>query len=101
MGPAAPAFRSDGSGSSAELTGVGPAKTPLWLSPAQAAAALTEFFFGDEEGEERSLLLRAVESAAREYGIKGTTLAGTASVDNLVTPLLSGFDKNAKVMTSH
>lgn len=80
---------------------VAPTRAPLRLSPAQAAAALTELVLGDEGGEERALFLSRVEGSAREYGVRGSTLGGSASIDTLVGQLLSGFDPDDKVLASH
>lgn len=71
------------------------------MSPSQAAASLTAYVFADEEGEERAQFLARAEVAARDYGVRGSTLSGSACIDTLVNHLLSGFDAEAKTMTSH
>lgn len=70
-------------------------------SPSQAAMALTAYVLGDEEGEERVQFLTCVEEAARDFGVRGFAHSGSASIVTLVGSILSGFDQQAKQMTSH
>jgi len=63
-------------------------KERLKLSPAEVAAALIEHIVGDEEGEQRAEFLACVAEGARTYGVRGSTVMGTASADVLVDPSL-------------
>ena len=76
-------------------------KERLKLSPAEVAAALTEHIFGDEEGEERDEFLACVAKMARAYGVRGSTVTGTASADVLVDQLFSSFDAGDITLSLH
>jgi len=76
-------------------------KEHLQLSPAEVAAALTEHLFGDEEGEDWAEFLACVAKGARMYGVRGSTVTGTASADVLVDQLFSSFDAGDKTLSSH
>jgi len=63
----------------------------LKMTPAQVATALKHHIYGDETGDERERFLSKVEEGARAYGFRGSTVSGTAGVDNLVKHLFSSF----------
>lgn len=79
----------------------GSARGPPRMSPTEVAASLTEWVFGDEEGAEREAFKVFVHEAAAEYGIRGSTLGGSADVGTLVTNLFSRFPDGDKALGSH
>lgn len=79
----------------------GPFPGPPRMTPAEVAASLTEWVFGDEEGAEREAFKVFVQQAAAEFGIRGSTLGGSADVDNLVANLFSRFSETDKSLASH
>jgi len=71
---------------------------PPRLAPSQVAGSLTEWVFADETGSERAEFLSLVEAAATELGIRGSTLGGSADVEELVTHLFSHFAATNKAL---
>ena len=71
------------------------------MTPTQVATALTHHIFGDETGEERVNFLSKVEEGATAYGVRGSTVSGTAGIDTLVEHLFSSFAKEDKTLASH
>jgi len=62
---------------------------------------LTEWVFAEETGSERAEFMSLVEAAATEFGIRGSTLGGSADVEELVTHLLSHFAATNKALGCH
>jgi len=71
------------------------------MTPAQVATALTHHIYGDETGDEREAFLNKVAEGATAYGVRGSTVSGTAGVDTLVEHLFSSFAKEDKTLASH
>jgi len=71
------------------------------MTPAQVAAELTHHVFGDENGDERESFLAKVEEGARVYGVRGSTVSGTASTDVLVQHLFSSLADADKTLRAH
>ena len=62
---------------------------------------LAEFIFQDETGEQREAFLGLVTDAANKYGIRGSTLAGSADVVTVTEHLLSGIDATDLARSSY
>jgi len=62
---------------------------------------LTAWVFTIETGTERADFLSIVEEAATEFGIRGSTLGGSADVEELVTHLFSHFAATKKAFGRH
>ncbi|KAK1865393.1 hypothetical protein I4F81_007925 [Pyropia yezoensis] len=73
----------------------------LRLSPSEAAMDLAEFIFQDETGEQREAFLGLVTDAANKYGIRGSTLGGSADVNTVTEQLLSGIDATDLARSSY
>jgi len=73
----------------------------LNMTPAQVTTALTHHIYGDEIGDEREAFLNKVAEGATAYGVRGSTVSGTAGVDTLVENLFSSFAKEDKTLASH
>ena len=71
------------------------------MTPAQVATALTHHVYGDETGDEKEALLNKMAEGATAYGVRGSTVSGTAGVDTLVENLFSSFAKEDKTLASH
>jgi len=71
------------------------------MTPAQVATALTHHIHGDETGDEREAFLSKVAEGATAYGVRGSTVSGTAGVDTLVENLFSSFAKDDNTLASH
>jgi len=73
----------------------------LKMTPAQVVTALTHHIFGDETGDERERFLSKVEDGARAYGVRGSTVSGTAGMDTLVKHLFPSFSEEDKTLDTH
>lgn len=71
------------------------------MTPTEVGASLTEWVFGDEQGVEREAFQVFVHEAATKFGIRGSTLGGSADVSTLVTNLFSRFPEGDKALGSH
>jgi len=71
------------------------------MTPAQVATALAHHIYGDEAGNQREALLNKVAVGATAYGVRGSTVSGTAGVYTLVEHLFSSFAKEDKTLASH
>jgi len=76
---------------------VGPPRT----APGQVAGFLTEWVLADETGAERAEFMSLVEDAATEFGIRGSTLGGSADAEELVPHFFSRFSASYKALESH
>jgi len=71
------------------------------MTPTQVATALTHHIYGDVTEEDRVKFLSKVEEGATAYGVRGSTVSGTADFDTLVEHLFSSFAKADKTLASH
>lgn len=62
---------------------------------------LAEYIFQDETGEQREAFLGLVTDAAIKYGIRGSTLAGSADVATVTDHLLSGIDATDRARATY
>jgi len=65
------------------------------------ATALTHHIYGDETGEESGNFLSTVGEGATAYGVRGSTVSGTAGVDTLVAHRFFFFANENKTLASH
>jgi len=71
------------------------------MTPAQVATTLTHHIYGDETGNEREAFFDKVAEGATAYGVRGSTVSGTAGVDTLVEHLFSSVAKEDKTLATH
>jgi len=71
------------------------------MTPAQVSTALTHHIYGDETGDEREAFPINVAEGATAYGVRGSTVSGTAGVDKLVKHRFSSLAKEDKTSASH
>jgi len=77
----APVNLLDDAGTPGVTAPVGPPR----LAPSQVVGSLTKWVFADEPGSKRAEYVSLVQAAATEFGIRGSTLGGSAEVEELVT----------------
>lgn len=76
-------------------------KRPQRLSHAEAALDLTAFIFGDDVGQQRESFLGQVTTTVTTFGVRGSTLGGTANAATVTENLLSGIDSNDLAKSSY